>query len=55
MTAHILELPRFPCCQCGVRSAPLGEMCPGSDPDDPDLHQFFEPVPVVKQEQGVPT
>jgi hypothetical protein len=29
-----------PCRHCGATTAPLGEFCPDSDPDDRDLHDF---------------
>lgn len=33
--------PQAPC-TCGATSAPLGELCPATDPDDPGFHSFHE-------------
>lgn len=36
----VTVLPLGCCVYCGTTSARLGEFCPTSDPQDPDLHYF---------------
>lgn len=37
----IAPKPIHPCRHCGKPTAPLGELCPASDPADPDFHDFY--------------